>query len=876
MLKRKTNKAPEQKGKIAVGGSNPQGIVASGNALYRIAAIALLVVLTTVALGFAYLILLREPALQRAQIDRVAGSFATQQATNVHYLISRIKDRMQGAAKSPLAMSAIASESNDDISLVEQAMLDYFPEVISLRIIPLGEMGTADFEGGSQGLRNHIEVDLVRRAGDGEATKPESYQFEGRWMTSLAARVTHPRAEDRQAVIIATIENQLLSDQLKSLDTNAGKFALEQVYTSSTGQERRDTIAVAGSGDGEAYSRSASIPDTNWLVVFTPSRTLLNELTLNPTHLFSVLALCLLAAIGAVIFLVVMFNRVLESQVNKVISAADVKSPLELSLPGLVSIAKQLRRATLRTLRHSSAGTTTDIPQAKVEILPRGSSDFTNPMFQSGSILDDEGDEGSGQDLDLNLPPARSNQPDSTPAQTADGFPAHIFRAYDIRGNARSELTDELVSRIGKAVGSIAGEMDEQTLIIGCDGRKSSPRIKSALIRALMESGRDVIDIGLVPTPLLYFATRHLNCRSGIMITGSHNPGDDNGLKIVLNQKTIAAGGIQQILDRVIQNKFSSGNGRMIRENVLADYTDEVLSDIAIAVPLKIVIDAGNGVTGGIAPQLFQDLGCEVVPMYCEVDGNFPHHPPDTSDENNLVDLIAAVRREEADFGVAFDGDGDRLAVVTSSGKIVRSDVLLMIYAKDVVSRNPGADVVFDVKCSRNLTQLITRYGGRPVLWKTGHAFMKEKMAETGALLGGEFSGHMFFGERWYGFDDGMYAAARLAEILSTHGDSLDATIADFPATVNTPEIIIPVAEKDKFALMDRIIRGCDFSTGKINTMDGIRVDFTEGWGLVRASNTSPALTARFEADTQESLDTIMAEFRAQIALVDPDLELNF
>ncbi|MCB1709940.1 MAG: phosphomannomutase/phosphoglucomutase, partial [Halioglobus sp.] len=352
----------------------------------------------------------------------------------MHYLISRIKDRMQGAAKSPLAMSAIASESNDDISLVEQAMLDYFPEVISLRIIPLGEMGTADFEGGSQGLRNHIEVDLVRRAGDGEATKPESYQFEGRWMTSLAARVTHPRAEDRQAVIIATIENQLLSDQLKSLDTNAGKFALEQVYTSSTGQERRDTIAVAGSGDGEAYSRSASIPDTNWLVVFTPSRTLLNELTLNPTHLFSVLALCLLAAIGAVIFLVVMFNRVLESQVNKVISAADVKSPLELSLPGLVSIAKQLRRATLRTLRHSSAGTTTDIPQAKVEILPRGSSDFTNPMFQSGSILDDEGDEGSGQDLDLNLPPARSNQPDSTPAQTADGFPAHIFRAYDIRG----------------------------------------------------------------------------------------------------------------------------------------------------------------------------------------------------------------------------------------------------------------------------------------------------------------------------------------------------------------------------------------------------------------------------------------------------------
>jgi phosphomannomutase/phosphoglucomutase len=265
-----------------------------------------------------------------------------------------------------------------------------------------------------------------------------------------------------------------------------------------------------------------------------------------------------------------------------------------------------------------------------------------------------------------------------------------------------------------------------------------------------------------------------------------------------------------------------------------------------------------------------------VVPLYCDVDGNFPNHSPDTSDETNLEDLIEAVRSEEADFGVAFDGDGDRLAVVTSSGVIVRSDVLLMIYAQDVVSRNPGADVVFDVKCSRNLTQLITSYGGRPVLWKTGHAFMKEKMAETGALLGGEFSGHMFFGERWYGFDDGMYAAARLAEILSTHGNSLDDTISEFPATVNTPEIIIPVPDDEKFGLMEQIIRNADFVSGKINTMDGIRVDFAEGWGLVRASNTTAALTARFEADDEDALETIMAEFRAQISLIEPGLDLNF
>ncbi len=873
MLKRNKSEAPKEPGKRRTGTSNPLDIAAKGNALYRIATLGLLVMLTVVALGFAYLILLREPALRQAQIDRVAVSFATQQATNVHHLISRIKNRLQGAAKSPLVMSAIASESNNDIGLAEQAMLDYFPEVTSLRIIPMGEMGTAYFEEGSQGLRNHIEIDLVRRAGAKETTRPESYQFDGHWMTSLAVLVTHPRTTNRQAVIIATLDNQLLSEQLKSQDASVGKFALEQLYVSSTGLERKDTIAMAGNGDDADYSHDASIPDTNWLVAFTPSRALLNELTPGSLPLFSVLALCVLAAIGAVVFIVMMFTRVLDSQISKVISAAEVKSSLELSIPGLVSVAKQLRRVTLRTLRRGSPGATSNIPQAKVGIFPQQDTDLTNPafqnpMFQSKSMLDDEAG------LDLNL--AGDSQVMDSAVKGGDGFPHHIFRAYDIRGNAKSELTDELVARIGKAVGTMAGEMDEQTLIIGCDGRKSSPRIKSILIKALMGSGRDIIDIGLVPTPLLYFATCHLNCKSGIMVTGSHNPGDDNGMKIVLNQKTIAAAGIQDIQERVIQNTFSTGGGRMIREDVAADYTDEVLSDIAIAMPLKIVIDAGNGVTGNIAPQLFEDLGCEVVPLYCEVDGNFPNRPPDTSDEANLAGLIEAVLREEADFGVAFDGDGDRLAVVTSSGKIVRSDVLLMIFAKDVVSRNPGTDVVFDVKCTRNLTQLITRYGGRPVLWKTGHAFMKEKMAETDALLGGEFSGHMFFSERWYGFDDGMYAAARLTEILSTHGDSLDATIADFPVTVNTPEILIPVAEKDKFALMDKIIQTCNFATGKTNTMDGIRVDFTNGWGLLRASNTSPALTARFEADTQESLDTIKAEFRAQVAQAEPGLELGF
>lgn len=858
----KTRPAPAS----AAGGNAPQGIAAKGNALRSIGSNALLGLLIVLGLGFAYLLMLREPNMQLEQIDRVSRSFAVQQASNIHSLFRRLEERLVSAAQSPLALSAIASRAPGDIALVEEALLDYFPEVASLRIIPVGDLGTADFSEGNRGLRNHIEVDLVRRASEAEETQPEAYKFEDKWLTSIVARVSHPRIQDRQAVMIVTLDNAQLSRQLASLSSEAGKFSLEQQHTASTGTKRADTIAESGTGGESDYTRYAEIPGTTWRVAFTPSDALLADIDVSQRPLFAVFGLAILAAAAAVWFILFRFPQAMNAELNRIISAADRKTQLELNVPELVTIAKQLRRATLRALRQSNSAPG-HLPLAEVETLDDDSPELANPMFQASRILDQDDET---LDLDLDLAEERA-------ARIGDsGLPGHIFRAYDIRGNANTELTDELVTSIGKAIGSIAGEMEEQALIVGCDGRSSSPRIKSALIKALMESGRDVIDIGQVPTPLMYFATHHLEYRSGVMVTGSHNPGADNGLKIVLNQHTIAAGGIQDILERIISGEFSRGNGRMIREDIVPAYIEEILRDIAIAVPLKVVIDAGNGVTGNIAPDLFEELGCEVVPLYCTVDGSFPNHPPDTSNEQNLADLSRAVKEHKADFGVAFDGDGDRLAVVTSSGRIVRSDVLLMLYAQDVVSRNPGADVVFDVKCSRNLTKLVTANGGRPVLWKTGHAFMKEKMRETGALLGGEFSGHMFFGERWFGFDDGMYAAARLAEILSTHGESLDDCIDKFPATINTPEIIIPVADDYKFKLMQKIITSADFSSGKVNTLDGIRVDFTDGWGLVRASNTVAALTARFEADSAEHLEVIQEEFRAQIGLVDPKVQLNF
>lgn len=872
-LKKKKGENPAKgaKKKPAAAAKKPQGIVAQGNALRDICRLAGLAALVPIALGFVYLLLIYTPAIERTQIQNIADAYAQQQADSISRLLINLEERVQSAAKSPLALSAIASQSDEDIILVEKAILDYFPEVSSLHLIPIGDLGTADLHEGSRGLRNLIEVDMVRRASIGEEPEPQSYQFEGEWLSSITSLVTHPRYADRQAVFIMTMDNKALAQQLASLHTDAGKFTLEQVYVANSGKAKIDAIAQAGKGSGTDLGLApATIPDTSWQVVFDPSADSLASMRLSRLPLLAALGLTALALLGALYLINRRFGKKLSQEVEAVALAADNKSPLELKVPQLVDLAKQLRRATLRSLRQSSR-TASEAPGIAGET-ERFNSDssvanLTNPIFQSDNLFDDD------EELELDLP---SNLQAEGAMGADDGYPSHIFRAYDVRGHADKELTDEMVSDIGKAIGTLAGEMGEQALLVGCDGRKSSPRIKSTLIRALVESGRDVIDIGMVPTPLLYFATRHLACNSGVMVTGSHNPAEDNGLKIVLQQQTIAAGGIQDIRERAAAQTFSSGNGRVTREDIIPAYQDAVLQDIAIAVPLKIVIDASNGATSDIAPVLFEDLGCEVIELNCAVDGNFPGHSPDTSKEENLKDLAAMVRQTEADFGVAFDGDGDRLAVVTGSGEIVRSDVLLMLYAQDVVSRNPGADVVFDVKCSHHLTDLVTRHGGRPVLWKTGHAFMKEKMAETGALLGGEFSGHMFFGERWYGFDDGMYAAGRLAEILSTHGESLDDCIANFPTSVSTPEIRIPVADNYKFDFVRKIIANADFSTGKVNTMDGLRVDFSNGWGLVRASNTGPALTMRFEADTEENLEVIQDEFRAQLALIDPSIELTF
>ena len=464
----------------------------------------------------------------------------------------------------------------------------------------------------------------------------------------------------------------------------------------------------------------------------------------------------------------------------------------------------------------------------------------------------------------------------SNTTRIAPAFPDSIFRAYDIRGVVPQTLTAETAYWIGRAIGAQTLAQDEPNISVGRDGRLSGPELVEQLIQGLADAGCHVSDVGLVPTPALYYAANVLAGKSGVMLTGSHNPSDYNGFKIVIAGDTLANEQIQALHQRLKSNNLTSGQGSITKVEILDRYSAQIVQDIKLARRLKVVVDCGNGAAGVIAPQLIEALNCEVIPLFCEVDGNFPNHHPDPGKPENLVDLIAKVKQTNADLGLAFDGDGDRVGVVTNTGDIVFPDRLLMLFAKDVVARNPDAEIIFDVKCTRRLTPLIKEYGGRPLMWKTGHSLIKKKMKQTGALLAGEMSGHIFFKERWFGFDDGIYSAARLLEILSQEKSTAQELFETFPNDISTPEINIHVTEESKFSIIDALHDAQWGDGADLTTIDGVRVDYAKGWGLVRASNTTPVLVLRFEADDEAELQRIKDVFHAQLKRVAPDLQLPF
>jgi len=451
-----------------------------------------------------------------------------------------------------------------------------------------------------------------------------------------------------------------------------------------------------------------------------------------------------------------------------------------------------------------------------------------------------------------------------------------IFKAYDIRGIVGQTLNQNVAHQIGQAFGSAALEKGQTTVVIGRDGRLSGPELTAALAAGLQSVGIDVIDLGVVATPMVYFSTHILGTQSGVMVTGSHNPPDYNGFKMVLAGEAIYGETIQALYQAILVNAFKSASGSYRTYDIRKEYIMRIVGDAKLARPMKIAVDCGNGVAGAFAGELYRALGCEVTELFCEVDGTFPNHHPDPAHPENLQDLIRCLQETDNELGLAFDGDGDRLGVVTKDGQIIYPDRQLMLFAADVLLRHPGREILYDVKCTRHLAPWIKARGGQPLMWKTGHSLVKAKMRDTGAPLGGEMSGHVFFKDRWYGFDDGLYAGARLLELMSREANP-SAVLNALPQSISTPELQLKLAEGENFALIEQLQKEAKFPAAEqIITIDGLRVEYVDGFGLMRSSNTTPVVVLRFEAESQQALERIQGEFRQVIEAVRPNVALPF
>jgi phosphomannomutase/phosphoglucomutase len=476
-------------------------------------------------------------------------------------------------------------------------------------------------------------------------------------------------------------------------------------------------------------------------------------------------------------------------------------------------------------------------------------------------------------------PAAAATKPASTPPPASVSVDPAIFRAYDVRGVVGKSLTPAVAKLLGQSIGTVMREKGLREIVVGRDGRLSGPELAGALADGLRLAGVDVIDIGAVPTPVVYYAAYRYNTGCGVAVTGSHNPPDYNGFKIVVGGETLSEGAIKDLYQRIVSGALESeGGGNLRLVDVVPDYIERITSDVQTERSLKIVVDCGNGIPGAVAPQVLEGIGCEVIPLYCDVDGNFPNHHPDPSDPHNLEDLILSVKQTGADLGLAFDGDGDRLGVVTRNGEIIFPDRTLMLFARDVLSRQPGATIIYDVKCTGHLKGQILDAGGSPLMWRTGHSLIKAKMRETGAELAGEMSGHFFFKERWYGFDDGIYAGARLLEILAgdLEGRTPEEIFATCPKGVSTPELKVEMTEGEHYRFIEKFREQANFGDATLVTIDGVRADWPDGWGLVRPSNTTPILVLRFDADNEQALKRIQDTFRTQLLAVDASLKLPF
>jgi len=792
-------------------------------------------------------------AVNQEQLERASVNQVRAYGVAISRFVLDQQVYLQSLTHDPEILKAVRDRDSLALRTLESRFTTAYATASQLHIIPLNKLGTAARDFPDQRL-NSIETAMIVDAHRGKKVSPETYRKGPQNVITLLQVIG--QGDVVEGVLLLSINGQVLGRIMSDLLGNQGALALHQ----RVGSDSIEMFAI-GTSAAQAPAARAAVPGLDkWELVFRGSAAFIAASKAAPGLSWLVLLAAGLALMG---FGAVLFRHLQKRLDQKFDQLLDYLARLnqgERALPP----ALEIRQLT------AIGGLAFELSQ-KPPISGKPSQVDAAATAQLSEKM-------SGKKA---APPSRKGIATADVETLAEETAAPaiapgLFRAYDIRGIVGQDLTADAVYHIGLAVGSTALARGETAVLVGRDGRLSSEELSERLAAGIQDSGLDVIDLGAVPTPVLYFGTQQLNTSSGVMVTGSHNPPEYNGLKIVIGGQTLSGEGIQALRRRIEQGQLSKGAGSYNTIDLIDQYIDYVLGDIAVAQPLKLVIDCGNGIAGRVAPRLFEDLGCEVVPLYCEVDGNFPNHHPDPTVADNLKALISRVRSEKADLGIAFDGDGDRLGVVSSSGEIIPADRLLMLFAQDVVSRNPGCDVVFDVKCSRHLNDVIAGYGGRPVMWKSGHSMIKQKMVETGALLGGEFSGHIFFKERWFGFDDGLYSAARLIEIMSTTNPDLDQLMEQFPKTVNTPEIQLEVGEHRKFAVMDNLAGAADFGDAKITRIDGIRVDLPDSWGLIRASNTTPRLTLRFEAESSDAMAHIKELFAGELKRLEPQLNASF
>lgn len=682
---------------------------------------------------------------------------------------------------------------------------------------------------------------MLRLSQQGKVVDPRAVKVDNQWKILFSQAVV----ADNKIIgsILAQMPTSGLRFALSTIDTSQGLLQLQQISS----QNRTVLVVEIGTSTDNNHSReSFDTVNPLWKVTFAPSAALLKSVdsALPPFGLFySSFAITILI----LLYLIIRFRLGRRSLVEAIELNSQQSNPLN-----------------QRWEKTSNQPNAEKQPQLKekapldVEIQPLEPiiANVAEPVIEL-----EETPSALEQQLMQSLQSAATNKP------ATNNIPDVVFRDYDIRGIAGTEITVDFANRLGKGLGTVLRRNGEENVYIGRDARLSSPELAAALQAGLISCGINVVDLGEITTPTLNFAIHHGGqASSGIMVTASHNPAAYNGFKIIIQREVISGQTLQMLKPMLRGSNFASGEGSLTSTDIIRKYVSHIVDQSLINRTFKLVIDGANSVPGPIALQLFDSLGCMAFPLYCDVDGSFPNHEPNPADEKNLVDLRARVSTENADLGLAFDGDGDRVVVISAKGRVVWPDQLMMIFARDILARKPGSDIIFDVKSSKRLPELIRRHSGRPVMCKTGHAHVRKQVHDNNAPVGGEFSGHIFFNDRWSGFDDGLYAAVRLLEVLSDLGQSLDEVLDELEGSIYTPEILIPISEGEKFELMQTLEAGCQFAQAQVITIDGLRVEYNFGWGLIRASNTSANLTLRFEADDESGLNQVKQEFRRELA----------